>query len=180
MKRNLIQVTETPQAINLDKESINAVQIFTMAQQPLHPFTTGIDIRLALSAAFSTQFNSRGFEANYTPAWIATLQGACTFSNRLSIATEPYLSIPGGIINQLELEVEHQKLLERRRILDNAVQEAASNPPLGSRRSDRIPLLIAKNNSAEEFAIEEAERDLDRRREKMDQEEEICGFSLFH
>jgi len=106
-----------------------------MAQQPLHPFTTGIDIKLSLSAAFSTQFNSRGVEANYTPAWIATLQGACAFSNRLSVATEPYLSIPGGIINQLELNAMGKELIEKRRNLNAArVNEAASNPPAGSSR----------------------------------------------
>ena len=41
-----------------------------MAQLPLPRFSTGIDVKLALSAAFSTQFNSRGLEATYAPAWI--------------------------------------------------------------------------------------------------------------
>ena len=47
-----------------------------MAQRPLRPFTTGVDIKLALSAAFSTQFNTRGLEVNFTPAWVATLRDA--------------------------------------------------------------------------------------------------------
>lgn len=127
----------------------------------LHPFTTGTDIKLALSAAFSTQFNSRGVEANYAPAWIATLQGACAFSNRLSVATEPYLSIPGGIINQLELDAKAKELSEKRRKLNlSRVNEAASNPPAGSsRQSARIPLLSAVKRSEEEIALQKAERD---------------------
>ena len=147
-----------------------------MAQRPLHPFTTGVDIKLALSAAFSTQFNTRGLEANFTPAWIATLSDACAFSNRLSVATEPYLSIPGGIINKLELSSRRQELSEKRQKL-NAEQdkEAMSNPPANSsRQSTRIPLLSAAKRAAEEIALQKAERDWrhENRSAKQDIEEE--------
>ena len=82
------------------------------AQQPPHPFTSGINIKLTLSSAFSTQLNPRNFEANYTPVWIATLCNACRFSNRLLVATEPYLSIPGKIINELKLKAKGEELSE--------------------------------------------------------------------
>ena len=130
-----------------------------MAQQPIPPFTTGIDVKLALSAAFSTQFNSRGLEANYTPAWIATLRDACEFSNRLSVATEQYLSIPGGVINQLELSARRQELLQKRQNFDaNWEKEAVSNPR-SSRQSARIPLLSGAKRAKEEVALQKAERD---------------------
>ena len=130
-----------------------------MAQQPLPPFTTGIDIKLALSAAFSTQFNSRGLEATYTPAWIATLCDACKFSNRLSVATEPYLSIPGGIIKQLELSSRRQELLQKRRNLDARREKEAARNPCSSRQSTRIPLLSASKQAKEEITLQKAERD---------------------
>ncbi|EDR02970.1 uncharacterized protein LACBIDRAFT_331897 [Laccaria bicolor S238N-H82] len=97
-----------------------------MAQQPLCPYTTTTDIKLSLAGVFSMQFNSCGLEANYAPAWIATLQGTCAFLNRLSIAMEPFLSVPGGMINRLELESGHKNLEERKITL----QKSASNPPL--------------------------------------------------
>jgi hypothetical protein len=132
---------------------------------------------------FSTQFNSRGVEANYTPAWIATLQGACAFSNRLSVATEPYLSIPGGIINQLELNAKGQELLEKRRKLNAArVNEAASNPLAGSsRQSVRIPLLSTVKRSEEEIALQKEERDwrhVNRSDKQKDRKEGNGAFSL--
>ena len=132
-----------------------------MAQRPLHPFTSGVDIKLALSAAFSTQFNTRGLEANFTPVWIATLRDACAFSNRLSVATEPYLSIPGGIINSLELSSRRQELSEKRRKLNaKRDKEATSNPPANSsRRSTRIALLSAAKRAEEEIALQKEERD---------------------
>lgn len=149
-----------------------------MAQQALHPFSSGTDIKLALSAACSTQFNSRGFEANYTPPWIATLQDACAFSNRLSIATEPYLSIPGGIINQIEIDTKREELSMRRRN-HNAVNQAASNPPAGSsRQSDRIPLLSAQKHSKEANDIAKAELELNCREKKIREEEGNGAFPL--
>lgn len=131
------------------------------AQQPPHPFTSGINIKLALSSAFSTQLNPRNFEANYTPAWIATLCDACRFSNRLSVATEPYLSIPGKIINELELKAEGEELSEKRQDLNAAWEnDAARNLPVeSSRQSARIPLLSAIKLSDEDSALQKAERD---------------------
>jgi len=122
----------------------------SMAQQPLPPFTTRIDIKLALSTAFSTQFNSRGLEATYTPAWIATLRDACDFSNRLSVATEPYLSIPGGIINRFELSSRRQELLQMRQNLDATWEKKPVSNPRSLRQSTRIPLLSGARREKEE------------------------------
>ena len=146
-------------------------------EQPLPPFTTGIDVKLALSAAFSTQFNSRGLEATYTPAWIATLRDACEFSNRLSVATEPYLSIPGGIINQLELSSRHQELLQKRRNLDATLQKEVVSNSRSSRQSARIPILSEAKRLKEEVALQKAERDWrhENRSAKQNLEEETNG-----
>jgi hypothetical protein len=86
---------------------------------------------------------------------------ACAFSNRLSVATEPYLSIPRGIINKLELSSRRQELSEKRRKLNaERDKEATSNPPANSsRQSARIPLLSAAKRAAEEIALQKAERD---------------------
>ena len=130
-----------------------------MAQLPLPRFSTGIDVKLALSAAFSMQFNSRGLEATYAPAWIATLHDACKFSNRLSVATEPYLSIPGGIINQLELSSRHQELLQKQRNFDAAWEKEAVSNPRSSRQSARIPLLSEAKRAKENVVLQKAERE---------------------
>ena len=160
-----------------------------MAQPPPHPFTSGINIKLALSAAFSTQPNLRNIEANYTPAWIATLCDACAFSNRLSVATEPYFSIPGEVINELKIKAKGEELLETRQELNAALEtEAARNPPAGSsRQSARIPLLSAVKLSDKESALQKEERDWryenrsvqkQKHQEKKDQEEGKSAFSL--
>ena len=165
------------------------IRVSPMAQQPPHPFTSGINIKLALSAAFSTQLNPRNIEANYTPAWITTLCDACAFSNRLSVATEPYFSIPGEVINELKLKAKGEELLETRQELNAALEtEAARNPPAGSsRRSARIPLLSAVKLSDKEIALQKEERDWryenrsvqkQKDREQKDREEGKSAFSL--
>jgi hypothetical protein len=113
----------------------------------------------ALRAAFSTQFNSHGLEATYTPAWIATLRDACEFSIRLSVATEQYLSIPGGVINQLELSSRRKELLQKRRNFDVNWEEEAVSNPRSSRQSARILLLSGAKRAKEEVALQKAERD---------------------
>ena len=94
-----------------------------------------------------------------TPRHGLPLRDACEFSNHLSVATEPYLSIPGGIINQLELSSWRQELLQKRRNSDATWEKETVSNSRSLRQSARILLLSGAKRMKEEVALQKAERD---------------------
>ncbi|KJA17289.1 hypothetical protein HYPSUDRAFT_206337 [Hypholoma sublateritium FD-334 SS-4] len=125
-------------------------------------FRSGVNIQQALSAAFSPSLNPRGLEANFTPAWIATLGDAISFSHRLSVATEPYLSIPGQEMHRLQMATKHRQLLERRQELDHQIKreeemarEPTQVPAKNIRKSIRVQqaMVVEKQARAAEMSI---------------------------
>ena len=106
------------------------------------------------------------------PAWICTLGDAIAFSNRLSIATEPYLSIPGEVIDDLDLEDKRRQLLEQREKLERQIEHLldkeasllvlnnSDNPPRRSNRlqqenaREEVNLYVQRNIIDEELTTE--------------------------
>ncbi len=110
-----------------------------------------------------------GWRQTSHPAWISTFNDATAFSDRFSVETEPYLSIPGKYLQKLKIDAETEQLLELRRELDDQSEQDEEFDELQQySESDGTPATIRRKSQRLQETKANAKQDRGKLRENVD------------